>query len=99
MKSRRDAIRSRIEAVKARRDAIRSRKESIRSRIEAREQVKRERLLASQNEAKLRKMHADEERKRLFQNSQAVMNEEKIAIKQGASRNSAALSAMYDNMC
>ena len=98
LESRRDAIRSRIEAVKARRDAIRSRKESIRSRIEAREQVKRERLLASQNEAKLRKMHADEERKRLFQNSQAVMNEEKIAIKQGASRNSAALSAMYDNM-
>lgn len=88
----------RLKALRSRREASAARKAYIRSKMEARETLRKERLLASNNEAKLRKMHADEERKRLFQNSQAVMNEERIAIKQGANRNSAALETMYKGM-
>ena len=97
-RARRDEILSKRSAMEARRNALASRKEAVRSRIEKVEAVKREKLLASRNEAKLRQMHADEERKRLFQNSQAVMNEERIAIRQGANRNSAALDKMYNGL-
>lgn len=98
LRARRDEILSKRSVIEARRSALASRKEAVRSRIEKVEAVKREKLLASRNEAKLRQMHADEERKRLFQNSQAVMNEERIAIRQGADRNSAALEKMYNGL-
>ena len=39
-----------------------------------------------------------EERQRLFQSSQSAINEEKIAIKQGMSRNSSTLDKLYGNM-
>lgn len=82
----------------SRREVLNARRELLRSKIESKLAVKREQMLASRNEEKLRKMHADEERTRLFQNSQAVMNEEKIAIKEGLNKNSAALNKLYNSM-
>lgn len=79
-------------------ELLNAKREVIRSRVEAKREINRAKLLANRNEAKLRAMHDAEERERLFQSSQNVMNEEKIAIKQGISRNSEALNRMYNNM-
>ncbi len=80
-------IRSRVEARKAKREALKSQIEARRAKIQSSKQVD-----------ELRKMHDAEERQRLFQSSQTAMNEERIVIKQGANRNTAALEAMYKNM-
>ena len=49
-------------------------------------------------ESKVRKMYEAEERKRLFQNSQTAMNEDKVLIKESVSRNSEALDKLYSAM-
>lgn len=72
--------------------------EAIKAKILAKREVRQAKMLASRNEARLRAMHDDEERQRLFQSSQSVINDEKIAIKQGMSRNSSALDKMYSDM-
>jgi len=82
----------------ARKEVVEARREVIRSKMEARRELQKAKLLASCNEAKLRAMHDNEERERLFQASQNVINEEKIAIKQGMSRNSSALDKMYNGL-
>lgn len=80
-------IRSRVEARMAKREALKSHFEARKAKIQSSKQVD-----------ELRKMHDAEERQRLFQSSQTVMNDEKIAIKQCTNRNAAALEAMYKNM-
>ena len=95
--TRRRAVSKRIES-NARKEVVEARRDAIRSKLEARREVTRAKMLSSQNEAKLRAMHDNEERERLFQSSQNAMNEEKIMIKQGMSRNSSALDTMYKNM-
>lgn len=72
--------------------------EAIRAKIQSHREIKKAQMLASQNEAKLRAMHDAEERERLFQSSQSVMNEEKIAIRQSVSRNASTLKKLYDSM-
>ena len=103
--ARRAAIRSRIEKRVSEKKALASRRElkdikrdAVMSKLKARMELGRTKMLASQNESRLKKMHENSERQRLFQSSQSVMNEEKILIKQGANRNADVLSAMYKNM-
>ena len=82
----------------ARKDVISAHREAIRAKIQSHREIKKAQMLASQNEAKLRAMHDAEERERLFQSSQAVMNEEKIAIRQSVSRNASTLEKLYNSM-
>lgn len=63
----------------------------------ARRSIVSQRIVAN-NEAKLRQMHDNEERQRLFQNSQKQISEEKIQIKSSNTRNADTLNKMYDNM-
>ena len=53
---------------------------------------------AQRNEARLRSMHEQEERQRLFQSSQRQINEEKLEIKSNNSRNMETLEKMYKGM-
>ena len=78
---------SKAEILKARREAIRSRMEARKTQIESSKQVD-----------ELRKMHEAEERQRLFQSSQSVMNEERIQIKQSVNRNQAAMEKLLNGM-
>jgi hypothetical protein len=82
----------------ARKDVISAHRDVIRAKIQSHREIKKAQMLASQNEAKLREMHDAEERERLFQSSQAVMNEEKIAIRQSVSRNASTLEKLYNSM-
>jgi hypothetical protein len=75
-----------------------ARREAALAKIEAKREVRKAQMLASRNEARLMEMHDAEERQRLFQSSQSAINEEKIAIKQGMSRNSSTLDKLYGNM-
>jgi len=93
--SKREAILSKI---KSERKIEQARKDLIRTKIELQRELMHAKMVASRNEAKLRSMHEAEERERLFQASQNAINEEKIAIKQGMSRNTAALESMYDKL-
>lgn len=93
--------RQRIEASKKSADmkkVISARREAALAKIEAKREVRKAQMLASRNEARLMEMHDAEERQRLFQSSQSAINEEKIAIKQGMSRNSSTLDKLYGNM-
>ena len=105
VQSARRAVRSsrlRIEASKKSADmkkkVISARREAALAKIEAKREVRKAQMLASRNEARLMEMHDAEERQRLFQSSQSAINEEKIAIKQGMSRNSSTLDKLYGNM-
>ena len=75
-----------------------ARREAALAKIEAKREVRKAQMLASRNEARLMEMHDAEERQRLFQSSQSAINDEKIAIKQGMSRNSSTLDKLYGNM-
>lgn len=66
--------------------------------IKAKMEARKAKMVANNTVRQLNQMHEAEERKRLFQSSQAVMNEERIAIKQDANKNTNALSKMYDSM-
>jgi hypothetical protein len=63
----------------------------------ARRSIVSQRIVAN-NEAKLRQMHDNEERQKLFQNSQKQISEEKIQIKSSNTRNADTLNKMYSNM-
>lgn len=91
----------RIEASKKSVDmkkVVSARREAALAKIEAKRDVRKAQMLASRNEARLMEMHDAEERQRLFQSSQSAINDEKIAIKQGMSRNSSTLDKLYGNM-
>ena len=105
LSSSRCAVRSsrlRIEASKKSADmkkkVISARREAALAKIEAKREVRKAQMLASSNEARLMEMHDAEERQRLFQSSQSAINDEKIVIKQGMSRNSSTLDKLYGNM-
>jgi hypothetical protein len=91
----------RIEASKKSADmkkVVSAHREAALAKIEAKREVRKAQMLASRNEARLMEMHDAEERQRLFQSSQSEINDEKISIKQGMSRNSSTLDKLYGNM-
>lgn len=73
-------------------EVAQSKKEECGKEEEKKEETKEE------IESKVRKMYEAEERKRLFQNSQTAMNEDKVLIKESVSRNSEALDKLYSAM-
>lgn len=92
LEARKNAGRKTIQSSKA--EILKARRETIRSRMEAR----KAKIESSKQVDELRKMHEAEERQRLFQSSQSVMNEEKIQIKQSVNRNQAAMEKLLNGI-
>ena len=61
-------------------------------------QIRRARTLASAGEKRLKDIHAQEERERLFQNSQAQITKEQDEIKIANRRNESTLDKMYNGL-